>query len=270
MYESCVLVRPYAELEWQFAQLREPSNTIEAAGGGGVGGGLNELGAGPTLMESPSPPTVPAISHSPRLATVQRHPKYFIDFVIFRVEDVIFKVPKNFLTRDSSLFETIFACPPGSEEAEGVNEARPIVLPDATMEEFEILMDFYHEWPDGPRKPDEADITVAGAPPKQKSKFKKGEKITDRLFTLPPISTRLLFDNARELVLKTLEQPGALSSFPPTEKIQLARKHDVDQWLRPAYTYIDLCQRPKHLEEKDVEAIGLVTVLLMAKARERY
>lgn len=56
-----------------------------------------------------------------------------------QVEDILFKVPKNFPTRDSSLFETMFACG-------GVNEARPIVLPDVTAEEFEILMDFYHEW----------------------------------------------------------------------------------------------------------------------------
>lgn len=63
-----------------------------------------------------------------------------------QVEDVLFKVPKNFLIRDSSLFETTFACPSGSEDAEGVTEARPIVLPSVKVEEFEILMDFYHDW----------------------------------------------------------------------------------------------------------------------------
>lgn len=107
---------------------------------------------------------------------------------------------------------------------------------------------------------------IAGVPPKQKSKFKKGQKITDRLFTLLSVSTRLLFDNVREL--KTLEQPGALSSFTPVERIQWARQYDVDRWLKPAY--IDLCLRSMHLEAKDVEAIGLETVLLVAKARERY
>ena len=99
--------------------------------------------------------------------SLKYHPKYFDSLVIFKVirqspfdvtrrligpshsnkvEDVLFKVPKLFLIRDSSLFDTMFSCPHGSEEPEGMAEERPIVLPDVEVKEFETLMDFYYEW----------------------------------------------------------------------------------------------------------------------------
>ncbi|KAJ3527411.1 hypothetical protein NMY22_g9802 [Coprinellus aureogranulatus] len=199
---------------------------------------------------------------------VQRHSRYFQDFVIFKVENVLFKVPKGFLTRDSSLFETLFSCPPGSENPEGASEDKPIVLPEVKVEEFETIMDFYHEWMD----PTSLTRRVLAAATPQKassnSRFAKDRPLTKRLFTLLSISTRLLFDNIRELILTALEQPGALSSFSSVERILLARKYDVDRWLKPAY--IDLCRRPEPLEKEDVEALGLDTVLLMARARENY
>ncbi|KAJ3527172.1 hypothetical protein NMY22_g9881 [Coprinellus aureogranulatus] len=199
---------------------------------------------------------------------VQRHSRYFQDFVIFKVENVLFKVPKGFLTRDSSLFETLFLCPPGAGGPEGASEDRPIVLPDVKVEELETIMDFYHEWMDATSL--SRQVLVASTPQKgsSKSAFGKDKPLTKRLFMLLSISTRLLFDNIRELVLTALEQPGALSSFSPVERILLARKYHVDQWLKPAY--VDLCQRPESLDKADVEALGIDTVLLMARARERY
>ena len=95
-----------------------------------------------------------------------RHSKYFFDDVpvIFEVcsqglrqtarrplsfteveGGILFKVHKHFLERESSVFKTMFSCPPDSAGPEGATEDKPIVLPGVKADEFEALLDYFYE-----------------------------------------------------------------------------------------------------------------------------
>jgi hypothetical protein len=52
----------------------------------------------------------------------------------------------------------------------------------------------------------------------------------------------------------------------PITKIALAMKHDVPEWLAPAYE--QLCRRIKPLDEQEGEKLGMKIVTMVMRARE--
>lgn len=52
----------------------------------------------------------------------------------------------------------------------------------------------------------------------------------------------------------------------PVDQVALATKHDVPEWLPPAYAA--LCQRENAIELEEAEKLGMKTTVLVAKARE--
>ena len=85
----------------------------------------------------------------------------------------------------------------------------------------------------------------------------------NHLINLPSISTRFDFERIRQLAISRLER---LQILDPIEKIVLAVKHDIPQWLAPAYEA--LCQRPNPLNEGEARKIGWTKAVLVARARE--
>jgi hypothetical protein len=84
--------------------------------------------------------------------------------------------------------------------------------------------------------------------------------------TLLSISTRLQFDLLRAHAIQSIEDsPTALD---PIDKLVLAMKYKIPEWLAPAYTA--LCQRPNCLEEWEAEKIGLKKTVQIARAREAF
>lgn len=61
-----------------------------------------------------------------------------------QVEDCYFKVHTYFLQRDSEVFRTMFACPPGDAEPEGRTKETAIVLPGVTKFEMASLLRFFY------------------------------------------------------------------------------------------------------------------------------
>lgn len=76
------------------------------------------------------------------------------------------------------------------------------------------------------------------------------------------ISTRFLFDEVRESAISNLTGLAT-----PVEKIYLAKKYDVPNWLQASYE--SLCKRPAPIELWEAERMGWDTSVLLAKAREK-
>lgn len=80
------------------------------------------------------------------------------------------------------------------------------------------------------------------------------------------ISSRYDFEKIRKRAIKELE--NAKPATDPVTKVMLALKHDIPEWLQPAY--ILLCERPEPLEEAEAEKLGISTTIKVAKAREKF
>lgn len=85
------------------------------------------------------------------------------------------------------------------------------------------------------------------------------------------ISTRYAFDKIRERAIAALTPgptPYGTHAIDPVDMVVLAVKHDVPQWLEPAY--VVLCMREQPLEEDEGEKLGVIAAIRLAKVRERY
>jgi hypothetical protein len=77
-------------------------------------------------------------------------------------------------------------------------------------------------------------------------------------------STRFICDKIRARSIRELE--SIQSRVDPIERIVLAVRHNVPQWLNGAYQ--ELCQRQDSLSEEEGEKLGLPTVIKLMRARE--
>jgi hypothetical protein len=160
----------------------------------------------------------------------------------------------------------MFACPtPPESMAEGGSDENPILLPDVTCEEFEVLLQFFY------------DRYVHVYDHQSKFSFsvlehysnidcrtyEQGLLSLEELVKLLSISTRFDFEKARQLAIKSIGK----QKLRPIDFILLAERYDVVQWLRPAYTA--LCMRPAPLELEEVKELGFEKIVLLAKAREK-
>jgi len=173
----------------------------------------------------------------------ERHADYYLDdeLVIFRVEIKVYRIHRYFLTRESDFFRTMFDLPCGDIGVEGRTDRTAIPLPDVTCAELESLLNFiYNGMHDDPK------LTLP------------------EWINVLSISTRFICDRIRERSIREIHQHRPRIN--PVEKIVLATKFDVQEWLAPSYE--DICQREHPLEVYEAEKLGLVVSILLARARE--
>lgn len=77
-------------------------------------------------------------------------------------------------------------------------------------------------------------------------------------------STRFICDKIRARSIREVE--AMQSRVDPIERVVLAFRHNVPQWLNGAYQ--ELCQRQDSLTEVEGEKLGLPTVIKLMRARE--
>ncbi|KAG2347186.1 hypothetical protein BDR05DRAFT_877413 [Suillus weaverae] len=172
-----------------------------------------------------------------------RHSEFYLqdELSVFLVDGVLFRVHRFFLQRESDVFRTMFVCPPTQDGPEGLSDDKPIVLPEVTVAEFEGLLKFLYD---------------RGTSP---SPFSTSEEWV-RLLS---IATRYGMERIRARALHELEY---LPQLDPIQKIILARKHDVRDWLLPSY--VALCLRRQPLNVLEAVELGLETMVLIAMGRE--
>lgn len=172
-----------------------------------------------------------------------RHSEFYLqdELSVFLVDGVLFRVHRFFLQRESDVFRTMFVCPPTQDGPEGLSDDKPIVLPEVTVAEFEGLLKFLY---DGGTSP---------------SPFSTAEEWV-RLLS---IASRYGMERIRTRALHELEY---LPPLDPIQKITLARKHNVQEWLLPSY--VALCLRRQPLNVLEAVELGLETMVLIAMGRE--
>ncbi|KAJ6552237.1 hypothetical protein DFH09DRAFT_597753 [Mycena vulgaris] len=170
------------------------------------------------------------------------NPRYYFDDEVsfFKVENQKFKVHRHFLARDSIYFQELFAGPFGDF---GQRETEAIPLEGVGSAEFECLLDFFYN-----------------------GMYRQPKDSLSQWITLLSIATRLRFDRLRAHAIESIEE--SKTSLDPVDKLVLAIKFEIPQWLAPAYTA--LCQRPNCLEEWEAEKIGLKKTVQIARAREAF
>jgi hypothetical protein len=55
-------------------------------------------------------------------------------------KDTLFKVPRLYFERNSSVFRDMFALPPGGKQVEGTNDENPIKLESIQKVDFQSLL----------------------------------------------------------------------------------------------------------------------------------
>ena len=78
------------------------------------------------------------------------------------------------------------------------------------------------------------------------------------------VSSRYDMDTIRQRAIR--EIVSHRPNINPVEKIVLAEKHNIPEWLAPAYA--SLCQRANPLEEWEAKRLGMRVTVKLARARE--
>ncbi|KAF7309862.1 hypothetical protein MIND_00358300 [Mycena indigotica] len=168
-------------------------------------------------------------------------PKYYLESIIFKVEDRLFKVPRYHFEHNSDIFSTTLSLPSVNDnDAEGNSDSNPFVLEGIESLDFQRLLKVLYP----------LDIPQLLAYPK------------DDWISVLKLSTMWFFIAARDLAITRLDT----HNLSPVERIVLARQYDVSKWLRSAYT--ELCTREEGITLADAETIGYRTTVQMYQVRE--
>lgn len=173
--------------------------------------------------------------------------EFYMTFVTLQVEDTLFKVPRQTLEAQSPVFRDMFSLPPPPDvEVDGSSDEHPIVLPEPVKAiDFKRLLkvlllptSFV-----GPRLP-------------------KGDH--DAWISVLKLSRMWEMEELRVLALRHLKYPTGWKSA--AEKLALALKHEIRDWIVPGVN--ELAKRPEPISVEDAQILGLETALKVAAVRE--
>ncbi|KAF7308220.1 hypothetical protein HMN09_00669900 [Mycena chlorophos] len=168
-------------------------------------------------------------------------PKYYLESIIFKVEDRLFKVPRYHFEHSSENFSATLSLPAVSDtEAEGNSNDKPLVLEGIESLDFQRLLKVLYP----------LDIPQILSMPKEE------------WISVLKLATMWYFLDARELAITQLDQ----RALTPVERILLSRQYDVAKWLRSGYT--ELAQREEGISLEDAEKIKFRTTVLLYHCRE--
>jgi hypothetical protein len=97
----------------------------------------------PASSETKSAPSYVGMGDSEANQQVVKDPDYFIEVVVFQVENVLFSVPRHHFADSEGIFGTLFTLPQeqnSSQKAEGTCAEHPIMLSQDKAEDFRALM----------------------------------------------------------------------------------------------------------------------------------
>ncbi|KZT27200.1 hypothetical protein NEOLEDRAFT_1131229 [Neolentinus lepideus HHB14362 ss-1] len=175
------------------------------------------------------PPEIPA-------PLGEKHERYYFDDdkVTFRVDGKLFRVHRFFFERDSAVFRDVLLKDSDPQSRVGV-----VDLLDCTAIDFERFLDVLYP------------ISFSRDTP----------KTLDEWTSILALSTQWGFNSIRTLATREL--------FPlasPIDKIVLAHKYDIKEWLLEAYK--DVCLRKEPLSVEEAERIGVKDTARIASIRE--
>ncbi|KAF8802638.1 hypothetical protein BYT27DRAFT_7341295 [Phlegmacium glaucopus] len=190
----------------------------------------------PLLDSSKGPKTLPNPFTEPEAPDpeCERDNLYYFDIIVFKVDNTLFRVPKNGFQVADSFFETIFSLPqPEGTMVEGSDDTCPLILSGISKAYFRgflrVLYPFngtavtYEEW--------------VGA---------------------LDLATMWDFKEIRRASVGVLSK--LINSRNAVENILLAKKYRVKQWLRDGYLKLLQQTEPLNIDELRASNVDLLTI----------
>ncbi|KAL5494657.1 hypothetical protein ACEPAI_118 [Sanghuangporus weigelae] len=183
---------------------------------------------------------------SAKCETWKKDDTFFFSLVTFRVEDRLFRVPKDPFENQSEHFRKLFANVPtryGTNPARDIDE--PIFLPGVEKDAFRDLLRLLYPAP-------------------MTSSFTGPIFLTrEQWIKVLDLAQTWGFAGIRTLAIQKLES----ADFGEIEKLELALKYQIKQWYAGAY--LALAKRSEPLSIDEGRRLGLELSLKMAGVRER-
>jgi len=170
---------------------------------------------------------------------------FYFSYVTFRVENTLFRVPRHELEHTSRVFRDMFLIPSGTDHPEGASDEHPIVLENTSSYDFRQLL---RAMLCGNDRGSTAET--------QPTTFKEWCSVIK-------LAHRWEMSTLYDLALKKADDMGNID---PVEKAAFAFKYDIQTWLLRALN--DIARRAEPLSQRDVDILGLDTVLKLARVRE--
>lgn len=140
-------------------------------------------------------------------SSFERHDVYYLETIVFRVEDTLFRVPRRGFELESPVFASMFSLPTGNHSPEGQDDNSPIMLQGMEKKDFQSLLELMY--PMGPNLP------VLGH---------------EDLVGVLHLSTMWEFAKIRDYVIGIMDE-----QMDAVERVILAKKERVSAWLLTGY-----------------------------------
>ncbi|KAH6883729.1 hypothetical protein BKA70DRAFT_1206288 [Coprinopsis sp. MPI-PUGE-AT-0042] len=164
--------------------------------------------------------------------TTKRNTLFYWDTIVIKVEDEIFRVPKDDFGTNSEVFADMFVMPSGDDhKLEGRDDDRPIFLEGYKKKDFICLLKVMYP---------SSRTLLAGTATVMNVRLDKEEWIS-----VLNLATRWDMKMIRKYAIHQL---SSTFEIPPVEKILLARAHKVAKWLEEGMTSL-VEGTPKEIEE---------------------
>ncbi|KAG8924916.1 hypothetical protein FRC02_010101 [Tulasnella sp. 418] len=193
--------------------------------------------------------TVPPLTPDTSIVTAnfehpQRHPEFYSPgMIVVQVENTLYKVDQRLLCQFEFLRDMFEGASQfNTNKGEGQSDVNPIRLDAISSFEFESILRICEP----------------------KRFFKQSPGITlDEWKAILHLSTMWSFEELREHAIREIESIKP----PPVDLILLARRCQVEKWLRPAY--LELCKRPETITADEGRLLGIDLFAALCHIRER-
>ncbi|KAF9523866.1 hypothetical protein CPB83DRAFT_798769 [Crepidotus variabilis] len=177
-------------------------------------------------------------------ASITNDEEYYLNHVVFLVENTRFKVPTQRFEEESEVFKSMFTLPPGSDlSSEGQTDEHPIRLDGVLKKDFKALLRVLYPKKFGTRL----------------------ELSTDEWVCVLHLSTKWAIDSVRTFAIDTLYR--ALKGS-PHKLVIYGKRFDVDDWI---FIGVELLvRRATPMTDEDVTQLGIGEVLRISAIRECY
>ncbi|KAG8725913.1 hypothetical protein FRC11_001191 [Ceratobasidium sp. 423] len=169
----------------------------------------------------------------------KRHPEFFFDntLIAIQIEDTLFNVHKYQLAK-SEVFSKMFEVPKreNGKPREGSSPEYPIVIHGASASDFAALLRVLYASQPAPEAP----------------------------LIIPAFRLANLLGFSE---LRTYLLPLAEKNLDDVDKIVFAREFGIKEWLAPAH--IRLYKREEHLSVEEACKLGVYSVLMISRMREK-
>ncbi|KAG5637570.1 hypothetical protein H0H81_004147 [Sphagnurus paluster] len=195
-------------------------------------------------MGPPSIPPNPVPAYS-------RDEEFYLENIVFLVEDRLFSVPRNYFTHASDIFASAFSLPTSAgDPREGTCDETPLVLEGISRADFKGFLRVMLCPPHLPHPHPVGSTGTSNAPPTR----------ADWLSALK-LSTMWDFRTIRQRAISALNL-----GWEPVEGIVLGKAYRVPQWLIRGYH--ELVVRTQSITDDEAAAIGRETAARLLRIRE--